>query len=94
MAPLKVEFCCKLCGLETLAGERFETASPLGHPEGYAIRKLRSGPRSTVVAPFKMSLFSTRSATEIEVSTFLSSKLTAPVVQQMFMTQKYALKTK
>lgn len=39
MAPLRVEFCCKLCGFEVLALEHFETASlrgagPLSQPEG------------------------------------------------------------
>ena len=50
MAPLRVEFRCKLCGFEVLALEHFETVS---QPEGYAIRKLKSGLQSTVVAPFK-----------------------------------------
>ncbi len=44
MAPLRVEFCCKLCGFEVLVLEHFETASlwgagPFSQPEGYALRK-------------------------------------------------------
>lgn len=57
MAPLRVEFCCKLCGFEVLALEHFGTATlrdagPLSQPEGYALRKPKSGLQSLVVAPF------------------------------------------
>lgn len=54
MAPLRVEFCCKLCEFEVLALEHFETASSLSQPEGHALRKPKKWIlRSTVIAPFK-----------------------------------------
>lgn len=59
MAPLRVEFCCKLCEFEVLALEHFETASlsgagSLSQPEGHALRKPKKWTlRSTVIAPFE-----------------------------------------